>query len=609
MHPRPISSKLRTTIASRATLATVSILATVGGLTVAASSSTAGSTPSSPSWTVQTPVVQTTGSFASNEFVSCPSTSFCMADWTAEVNQSGFATSRDDQIATWNPTTSGSWQTADIPSSVFPAPYTYAQIVGLSCLSATYCLAFGNLLDGNLADPAQPSYPLMALWNGSTWQLQNPELPLQPGQNGTVDAVSCTSSSFCMALGAIYPTTTNGLDGWGIVPETWNGSQWATAPVSLPGPEASSPSGVSCASPTTCGLEANVYGPSGSEAVDEIWNGSTWGDQVIGQSGGQSIHCESANFCLGGDGSLLWNGQTWAHETTSGLMTTACASAVFCLGIDQSAPTAAQDYSTFDGVSWTADVGTLALPTGANAIDSDQIACPSQSLCVMVGNQYLDYPNSLESGPLAEVWTNPVGMTTNRYVALGDSVPYGHGLANPNPVTLDGLPPDQPPSTLAYPSLVASALGYKLDVSSRSTLCSLTGDQLSVSGAPMSSKNVTGTWKDCSSPSPEPSVDPTEMNAANIAFNPPELVTIQAGADDINFAGCFEYALGLPRFLGGKKCSQGNSVTPTVAVQLSPVTHRSRQQSHRSSPNRMVLRKIAVVNYYQPIRPVRQLQI
>ena len=45
-----------------------------------------------------------------------------------------------------------------------------------------------------------------------------------------------------------------------------------------------------------------------------------------------------------------------------------------------------------------------------------------------------------------------------RAVALGDSVPYGHGLANPYPTPQLGLPStavSQGPSTQAYPSLVA----------------------------------------------------------------------------------------------------------------------------------------------------------
>ena len=51
---------------------------------------------------------------------------------------------------------------------------------------------------------------------------------------------------------------------------------------------------------------------------------------------------------------------------------------------------------------------------------------------------------------------------TTRAVALGDSVPYGHGLANPYLLPQIGLPAaavSQGPSTRAYPTMVAAQLG------------------------------------------------------------------------------------------------------------------------------------------------------
>ncbi|HEY6425845.1 MAG TPA: hypothetical protein VIX84_01300, partial [Acidimicrobiales bacterium] len=56
----------------------------------------------------------------------------------------------------------------------------------------------------------------------------------------------------------------------------------------------------------------------------------------------------------------------------------------------------------------------------------------------------------------------PQPQTSTRAVALGDSVPYGHGLANPYVTPRPGLPSSdvsQGPSLDAYPSLVAHALG------------------------------------------------------------------------------------------------------------------------------------------------------
>ena len=78
----------------------------------------------------------------------------------------------------------------------------------------------------------------------------------------------------------------------------------------------------------------------------------------------------------------------------------------------------------------------------------------------------------------------PSPAASTRVVALGDSVPYGHGLANPYLTPQIGLPAEavsQGPSTLAYPSLVARALGLTMSV--RPTNCHLVGDQLAISGA------------------------------------------------------------------------------------------------------------------------------
>src|SRR6202042_3901151 len=78
----------------------------------------------------------------------------------------------------------------------------------------------------------------------------------------------------------------------------------------------------------------------------------------------------------------------------------------------------------------------------------------------------------------------PLPPVPTRAVALGDSVPYGHGLANPYLTPQIGLPPgalSQGPSTGAYPTLVARHLGLTMNV--RPTNCRLTGDQLAISGA------------------------------------------------------------------------------------------------------------------------------
>src|ERR1022692_2921428 len=153
-----------------------------------------------------------------------------------------------------------------------------------------------------------------------------------------------------------------------------------------------------------------------------------------------------------------------------------------------------------------------------------------------------------------------------RYVALGDSVPYGHGLANPDKNTESGLPPDQGPSPFAWPSLVQKALHGLAPVTLRPTSCTLTGshgqhyDQLAISGAPTQPNQWTGPDNNCHYPKGvkvplRKAVVPNEIDAADLAADPPALVTIQAGADTIDFSGCLEALLGFfPSQAGADRC-------------------------------------------------------
>ena len=183
---------------------------------------------------------------------------------------------------------------------------------------------------------------------------------------------------------------------------------------------------------------------------------------------------------------------------------------------------------------------------------------------------------------------NPV--TTGRYVVLGDSIPYGHGLANPKD--------NAPPSTAAYPQYVDKSLGL-LPLNYRKLDCALyspTGlpyDQLAVSGAP-------------SQPSQWVSGDSTcgdsvlsELEQAQLSKFPPALVTLQVGADDVDFGACLTWALTEPIPIpGGQKCVNGSdptnfSLTPRVSSELgslySGITkivntiHRERWSADRSA--------------------------
>ncbi len=191
---------------------------------------------------------------------------------------------------------------------------------------------------------------------------------------------------------------------------------------------------------------------------------------------------------------------------------------------------------------------------------------------------------------------------STRAVALGDSVPYGHGLANPYLTPQIGLPTtaiSQGPSTQAYPSMVAADFGLTMTV--RTTNCHLTGDQLAISGAVADGIDNTSRDGQCPVP-PQPARNlGDELAATDLARHPARLVLLQDGADDIDFSACLEYQLA--RVLGvgiglGHACVAGGSVTPKIAADLAHVRSSLAQAIEELAPHAST---IAVLDYYQPI--------
>jgi hypothetical protein len=193
---------------------------------------------------------------------------------------------------------------------------------------------------------------------------------------------------------------------------------------------------------------------------------------------------------------------------------------------------------------------------------------------------------------------------STRAVVLGDSVPYGHGLANPYVTPRPGLPSrdvSQGPSLQAYPSLVAHALGLTMTV--RTSNCDLRGDQLAISGAVADPADDTSRDTQCPVPPQQQRSLTTELNAAGLAQHPARLVLLQAGADDIDFGDCLEYQLAHVLGVGlglGTQCVANGSVTPAVATKLRHARESLAGAIALMAPHAGT---IAVLDYYQPIPP------
>ncbi|HEX3333852.1 MAG TPA: hypothetical protein VHS57_05895 [Acidimicrobiales bacterium] len=200
----------------------------------------------------------------------------------------------------------------------------------------------------------------------------------------------------------------------------------------------------------------------------------------------------------------------------------------------------------------------------------------------------------------------PSPAVSTRAVALGDSVPYGHGLANPYLTPQLGLPPQnvsQGPSSGAYPSAVARSLGLTMSV--RPTNCALTGDQLAISGAVADPVDNTAPDGQCLHPPQQARNLPDELSAADLARHPARLVLLQDGADDTHFAECLEFELThlVGSFGLGTDCVAGGHVTPVLATELAHVRTSLAAAIEEVAPHAGT---VAVLDYYQPVPPPGQ---
>ena len=145
--------------------------------------------------------------------------------------------------------------------------------------------------------------------------------------SGLLLGVSCTSSSFCMAVGTSTGTT---------LTESWNGTVWSVLSSPNPSSIADSLTSVSCPSPTDCVAVGNSYNTASTyQDLVESWNGTTWSVMSAPVFAGDnssfnSVSCATSTYCVavgytqassGVDPLFIpllesWNGTSWSVDST-----------------------------------------------------------------------------------------------------------------------------------------------------------------------------------------------------------------------------------------------------------------------------------------------------
>ncbi len=231
-----------------------------------------------------------------------------------------------------------------------------------------------------------------------------------PGVGSNVlDAVSCASSTSCVAVGS----TQNGAVLQTLV-ETWDGQRWSVTPSPSPSSNDNSLDAVSCVSSNSC----MAVGSEDNGPLVEAWDGTTWsvvatpglGAELLGVSCTTSTNCVAVGS--GEDGSLVeaWDGTTWSvtpspnpNGIPSLLDGVSCVSPTSCLAVGFAGGPPVAFAETWDGASWSAT--PIPIPSPGTSTKFTGVSCTTSTDCVVVGEEAFSHQ---ETGPffqtLVETW-------------------------------------------------------------------------------------------------------------------------------------------------------------------------------------------------------------
>ncbi len=192
--------------------------------------------------------------------VSCASTTFCMLVGGAGTTRRTAHGLRYISHATAYRWTGSAMRRLSVPA---PAHSRGAQLGGVSCASATSCVAVGNYTGAG-----GRSLPYSATWTSGSWKIRTARSIRGKGTT-TFEAVSCTSPASCVAVGvAVRPGST-------AFAERYAAGAWSVLRIAPR--RRSAFYSVSCPAASAC----VAAGQSGTRSLIERWNGTRWLAQAV----------------------------------------------------------------------------------------------------------------------------------------------------------------------------------------------------------------------------------------------------------------------------------------------------------------------------------------
>jgi hypothetical protein len=364
--------------------------------------------------------------------VSCVGPSRCVA-----VGQYYLPGPRYALVERWN---GSRWAVEQSPA---PPARAHAYLNDVSCAGAADCTAVGSSARTTPQPttlPPPPTRTLIEHWNGSAWSIVNSPNP--PVGFNTLSAVSCTSRSDCMAVGASGDSQQLHVR---TLAQRWNGAHWIIINSSNPvGAGYSFLSSISCTSASDC-MAVGEYFPGGqgqsqNHILIEHWNGSAWALMPSPKPPGSiasylsAVSCTGRSDCMAvgtasyphrqGDSyggarehTLIerWNGARWVIVTSpnpagppaDGLAGVACPTASDCMAVGAGGrltPPGSADGASTLAERWNGSGWAIVKSPGPSASSSlTQVACASAADCMAVGG-FGNLESPASPHPLIEHW-------------------------------------------------------------------------------------------------------------------------------------------------------------------------------------------------------------
>jgi hypothetical protein len=228
--------------------------------------------------------------------VACVSASSCMA-----VGNDGTS---DVVALLWN---GSSWASETVPT---PAGSFLSFLRSVSCVAvpSPSCIAVGGYVTGS--ESSEDASTLADAWDGTSWTLQAPQNP-SGYSNNQLTGVSCISSTSCTAVGEATNLGPGQPGTYVTVAEAWNGTGWALQTIpddaGNNGTTTDNLDAVDCTSASFCIAVGSYSGQNARHPMAELWNGEAWsfqnppaGSAYAVQTDGQSVSCWSSTACLTG---------------------------------------------------------------------------------------------------------------------------------------------------------------------------------------------------------------------------------------------------------------------------------------------------------------------